>query len=110
MKFQTPGKRNQNIIFHVDGLLQMVPIREIIYIQSKDHKLYITTIPYKSCNAILKELDCEDFVKCNRGTIVNMSYIKKVDTVNRYIYLRGCKDVLDLGSIMIKSFMHQLKK
>ncbi len=116
MKYQTPGKRDQNIIFHVDGLLQMVPIREIIYIQSKEHKLYITTIddyfsiPYKSCNAMLKELDCEDFVKCNRGTIVNMSYIKKVDTVNRYIYLRGCKDVLDLGSIMIKSFMHQFKK
>lgn len=92
MKYQTPGKRDQSIIFHVDGLLQMVPVREIIYIESKEHKLYVTTIddyfsiPYKSCNAMLKELDCEDFVKCNRSTIVNMSYIKKIDTVNRYIF------------------------
>ena len=65
------------------------------------------TIPNKSCKVMLEELDCEDFVKCNRGTIVNMSYIKKVDSVNRYIYLRGSRDVLQIGSVMKKSFMQQ---
>lgn len=116
MKYETPGKKDRNIIFHADGLLQMVPVREIIYVKSKEHKLYIRTIddyfsiPYKSCNAMLKELDSEDFVKCNRSTIVNMSYIKKIDTVNRYIYLRGSADVLDIGSIMMKSFMNRFLK
>lgn len=59
---------------------------------------------------MLKELDSKDFVKCNRSTIVNMSYIKKIDTVNRYIYLRGSKEVLDIGAIMIKSFMNRFLK
>lgn len=113
MKYHTPDKRDQNIIFHVDGLLQMVPVSEIIYIQSREHMLNVTTvddyftIPNKSCKVMLEELDCEDFATCNRGTIVNMSYIKKIDSVNRYIYLRGSKDVLQIGSVMKKSFMRQ---
>ncbi len=111
MRYHTPDKGDRNIIFHVDGLLHMVPVSEIVYIQSREHVLYITTIddyfsiPNKSCKVMLEELDCEDFVKCNRGTIVNMSYIKKVDSVNRYIYLRGSGDILQIGSIMKKSFM-----
>lgn len=36
-----------------------------------------------------------------------MSYVKKVDSVNRYIYLQGSKDVLQIGSVMKKSFMQQ---
>ncbi|MCI8363346.1 MAG: response regulator transcription factor [Eubacterium sp.] len=116
MKYHTPDKRDQNIIFHMDGLLQMIPVREIVYIQSREHVLNITTIddnftiPNKSCKVMLEELDCEDFTKCNRGTIVNLSYIKKVDSVNRYIYLKGSSDVLQIGSIMKKSFMDKLLK
>lgn len=114
IRYQTVNKGKKNIFFHTDGLLEMVALDEIMYIESKDHKLYITTkrehfcIPYKSCKAMLEELDSDDFIKCNRGTIVNLSYIKTVDTVNRIIHLRESTDVLEIGPIMKKSFMSRI--
>lgn len=57
---------------------------------------------------MLEELDNDNFVKCNRGTIVNMSYVKKVDSVNRFIYLKGIQDVLEIGPIMKKAFMDKV--
>lgn len=114
IKYRTVDEKKRNIIFHVDGLLQMVAVDEIIYIESRKHKLYITTVeeclcvPYKSCKSMLEELDNDNFVKCNRGTIVNMSYIKKVDSVNRFIYLKETQDVLEIGPIMKKAFMDKV--
>ena len=114
IKYRTVDEKKRNIIFHVDGLLQMVAVDEIIYIESRKHKLYIKTaeeclyVPYKSCKSMLEELDNDNFVKCNRGTIVNMSYVKKVDSVNRFIYLKGIQDVLEIGPIMKKAFMDKV--
>ena len=114
IKYRTVDEKQRNIIFHVDGLLQMVAVDEIIYIESRKHKLYIKTaeeclcVPYKSCKSMLEELDNDNFVKCNRGTIVNMSYVKKVDSVNRFIYLKGIQDVLEIGPIMKKAFMDKV--
>ena len=65
-------------------------------------------MPYKSCKAMLEELDSDDFIKCNRGTIVNLSYIKTVDTVNRMIHLRESDRVLEIGPVMKKSFMSRI--
>lgn len=113
LQYHTENSQKRNIIFHVAGLLEVVPIREIIYIESKGRRLYVTTvndnfcIPYKSCRALLEELDCDDFARCNRGTIVNMSYIRTVDAVNRYIYLKGNEHVLQIGLNIKKSFMEK---
>lgn len=114
IKYHTVNTKKKNIYFHVDGLLEMVALDEIMYIESKDHKLHITTkrecfcVPYKSCKAMLEELDSDDFIKCNRGTIVNLSYIKTVDTVNRMIHLRESDRVLEIGPVMKKSFMSRI--
>lgn len=114
IKYHTVNTRKRNIYFHVDGLLEMVALDEIMYIESKDHKLHITTkrehfcVPYKSCKAMLEELDSDDFIKCSRGTIVNLSYIKTVDTVNRMIHLKESERVLEIGPIMKKSFMNKI--
>lgn len=63
------------------------------------------TVPYKTCKALLKELDSEDFLMCSRGTIVNRKFVKKIDAVSRYIYLKGRSEVLELGIILKSDFL-----
>lgn len=111
--YQTENADDRKYIFHVDGLLQSVYIKDICYIESKNHRLQVVLqderfyIPYKSCKRIERELDSPDFVRCNRGTIVNVKHIYKVDFVNRYIYFDKIKDCLEIGPDIKKEFLQQ---
>lgn len=114
IRYHTEDKKNRVVIFRADGMLDMVIVQEIIFIESVEHKLCITTVsgkinvPYKTCNKILDELGCDDFVQCRRGVIVNLSYIEKVDPVNRFIYLRESKEVIEIGPILKKLFIKKV--
>ena len=116
MQYETRNDENRKYIFHVDGLLQSVEIQKILYITSKGHRLQVVTkddcffIPYKSCKTMLQELDSPAFARCNRGTIVNMNLIDKVDSVNRFIYMRDAKETIEIGTGMKKAFMEQFCK
>ena len=59
---------------------------------------------------MLQELDSPAFARCNRGTIVNMNLIDKVDSVNRFIYMRDAKETIEIGTGMKKAFMEQFCK
>ena len=63
---------------------------------------------YKSCKQLLELLDSDNFVQCNRNTIVNRQYIKIIDSTNRYIILKGSSIVLEIGIIMKKGFLQKL--
>lgn len=111
MRYHTTEIGERSYVFHTEGLVSAVPLDDIIYIESQKNNLHMHTtkddiiITYKSCKKILEELDSDNFVKCNRATIVNMQYIERIDSPGRYIYLKGCEDVLEIGSILKKSFM-----
>lgn len=113
MFYQTENAEDRKYIFHVDGLLHSVKIKDIYYIESRNHRLHVVLeeeqfyIPYKSCKAIMQELDTPDFIRCNRGTIVNVKHIQKVDSVNRFIYFAGMEDRLEIGPVMKKEFLEQ---
>ncbi len=115
MFYQTENADDRKYIFHVDGLLHSVKIKEICYIESRNHKLHVVLegeefyIPYKSCKAILCELDSPDFIRCSRGTIVNVKQICKVDSVNRFIYFQEIEDHLEIGPVMKKEFMEKFR-
>lgn len=115
MRYHTDDNRDKTYIFHAEGLLGCILVDDIIYIESRKHKLYIYTIrdeiilPYKTCRKILEEIDSDDFEMCNRGTIVNMKYIERIDSVSRYIYLRNSERVLEIGSILKKKFIEKFK-
>lgn len=115
MHYHTEDRRDKTYIFHAQGLLGSVLVDDIIYIESQNHKLYIYTIrdeivlPYKTCRKMLEEIDSEGFEMCNRGTIVNMKYIERIDSANRYVYLRHSEKVLEIGSVLKKSFIEKYK-
>lgn len=116
MRYHTEEGKEKSFIFHTNGLLQSVPLHEIMYIESKDHKLYVHTtrevfkIPYRSCKKVWEEIDSEEFQRCSRGTIVNMRYIEKIDEPGRYIYLTTSGTVIEIGSTIKKSFLDHFKK
>lgn len=116
IRYCTKRQKDSPLLFRTDGVLEMATVGEIVYIESVEHKLIIHTteekfeIPYKTCNRVLTELDCDDFTLCRRGTIVNLEYIRKVDPVNRYIYLADKMGVLEIGPILKKNFMKTIKQ
>lgn len=91
MFFDTEPEKDKHLYFRKDGILFSVKESEVVYIESKTHKLYIhstretISIPYKTCKGMTEILDSSKFVKCSRSTIVNKEYIKTIDVVNRYI-------------------------
>lgn len=113
MRYHTNETEERSYFFHTEGLLGSVLVNDIIFIESRNHKLYMRTtkeeviIPYKSCNKMLEELDSDDFEKCSRSTIVNMRYIERIDSPGRYIYLKGIKEALEIGPVMKKHFLER---
>ena len=115
IQYQTKDSKDRSIFFRVDGILEAVTVEEIIFAFSRWQHLNVVTrtekliIPYKSCSSLQADLDSESFIRCNRSTIVNLEYIKCVDSVNRYIFLKENETVLEIGPIIKKSFMKKLK-
>lgn len=104
----------QNVYYKSDGILYKMRKDEIVYIEiSRKGRRFHTVsgdcfLPYKSAKEILSELGSAQFIRCNRYTIVNKDYINLVDTVNRYISLRNCDELLEIGTTYKKSVMRDM--
>lgn len=80
--------------FRKDGVLYPISCCEVIYAQSTNHKICFHlangtefTAYYRTCRQILEEAEYDEFIQCNRGTIVNRKYISNVDVTNGLITL-----------------------
>ena len=113
--FEKVQEKDRSLMFRTEGMLEMIAVSEIVYVESVNHRLEIVTtsgrieIPYKTCNSLLKELDSDNFVLCKRGVIVNLEFVKKVDTVNRYILLADDFGSLEIGPILKNDFIKKMK-
>lgn len=93
----------------------MLEKENIIYIESANRKTTVYTkddefqVAYKSCAQLLKELDSENFIQCNRNVVVNKKYIATLDYANRYIGLRGVNRNLDIGITLKKKFKQEME-
>lgn len=75
---------------------------EIIYIEAKNKKVFIITINESialSTYTLKQLLDklTTDFIRCHKGYIINLNYIKKIDKVNNDIYLHGIELPIPVG-------------
>lgn len=105
------SKKEEHIYFRRDGILYKRQISEIVYIENSrsGQTVYCTSgelpLAYKSTKTILKELNSDRFVQCNRFTIVNHDYIDQIDIVNRYIQLKDIERKIELGNAYKKNFL-----
>lgn len=116
LTFEQPKEENKNIYFKKDGIFFAKKMQDIVYIKSSAGKMFIKTIKdeleisYKSNSQIIKELDSEDFIKCNRSVIVNKAYIDSIDSTNRYIQLKNGYGTLEIGAVLKKDFLREIFK
>ncbi len=96
--YKTQPEKSRTIHFKKDGILVPIVENDIVYMKSVVRMLYVymeydeTSIPYMTCDQIMKELDERMFIQCNRNTIVNRKYIGYIDKVNRYLEIKNCVD------------------
>ena len=107
---------NRQIYFRKGGTLEAVFINDIIMAQGKERDIILETtkgrqkILYRSCRALLEELDSPQFMFCSRSIIVNQNYIERVDAVNGYLYLRGIEYAVPMGKQKKYDFLREIKR
>ena len=74
-----------------------IPYKDIVYINSEDHYVYIHTrrneyYTRRKLTEFEQELIGYDFVRCHRSYIVNLKYVKKIDLAfDQLILINGIK-------------------
>ncbi len=110
----TYSSASDRVYYRRDGMLLRLQKEDIVYIENGRSGRVIHTmaderyLPYKPVKDILKELDSEDFVQCNRFTIVNRNHVETIDSVNRYITFKSRTDQVELGLTFKKSFLRRV--
>ena len=80
----------------------LIKQEEIIYIESKNRKLFIKTIKDDidvstyTLKQILIELE-DEFIRCHRGFIINTNYIEKINKTEDTIHLKETADIIPIG-------------
>ncbi len=117
LRFPGSNLSGTELFFRKDGLIINIKSSEILYIESINHQQYFhltnertEVIPYKTCRQILDEIGNGNFIQCSRNTIINRCYVESIDLVNRYIKLKGVKELVNIGityrNKMEKEFCH----
>ena len=100
-----------NIFFRREGILYKKEVSDIIYIENTraGQTVYCVNgnlkLPYKPIKKIMEELGSNKFKQCSRFHIVNEEHIDEIDTVNRYVKLRGVNELVELGNTYKKRFL-----
>lgn len=99
-------EKKENAYFRKEGVLYSVKIKDIVRIDISRSGIEIFTVRdvlhlgYQTVSDILRELASDDFIQCNRRTIINLNHIEFVDYINRYIKLRNIDEFIEIGATM----------
>lgn len=93
---QMPQRTDDDLCIHLrdEHTILAQKINEIIYLYYKDRKLVLKSVNgvsrfyYKSIAEVKRQLFSNDFVQCNRNTLLNRNYIWKVDNSNNKVILK----------------------
>lgn len=104
MNYSTEKNKEVTMCFRKDGILFPIKVKEIVYIESRNHTIYIhkengeeIKFPYMTCKQLLEETDTDDLMQCSRNTIVNKDYIYNIDLINRFITMKKNFNKVEIG-------------
>lgn len=113
LRFPQEKHDNSNVYLRKDGIVYSIKTEEIISIEITRRNIVIHTVKedvvmaYKTVKQLMNELGTDNFVQCNRGCIINKNYVEYVDSVNRYIKLRGVKEYVEIGRTMKEKVVNE---
>ncbi len=109
-------KMPERIYFRNSGISYPIDVPEIRYAVHQNRMLSVYTgdecieVPNLSLKKFLEQIRECVFLTPLKGTAVNIAYIESVDYVNQFIYLKGIKEPICMGSIMKKKFRSEYEK
>lgn len=113
LKYESPKKEKEYVYFKKSGILYSVVVKDITHIEINRKKTKIYTVGdclelgYHTVSDILDKLSSDNFVICNRGTIINRKYIEFVDYTSRYVKLFNVSESFEIGPSMKKHFVER---
>ncbi len=117
LHYRTERNEDSTLIFRKNGIVYPIKIRDIVYIESADHMMYVhlcdkntISIPYKTYSKILYEADADCLFQCSRSIVVNKNYVLGIDLPNRYIVLSNDLGKVDIGSTYRKKVMQEFAR
>lgn len=113
--FRIPSTEEKVLYFRKDGILYPVNCKEVVFAESTNHKMCFhfanetkLTIYYKTCKQLIEEAAISDFVQCNKGTIINKSYVLNVDITNNIITMKD-HTLINIGQAYKKMIIEAFK-
>ena len=110
LRFPGKTRENKTLYFQQDGIIFVIDSKDIVYVESCNHLLYIYTnkgdkleVPYYTLKKFYEQIDHEDFLQCRRNTVVNRKYIDCIDSTNRFIRLKGKLGEVEIGMVYRKN-------
>lgn len=97
-------KEDQSICIKENRQWYKVPLRDILYVENSANyvrvytqsRVYSTRMAFHQMEEMLRPYEC--FVQCNRGTVVNLSCIRKMDGQTAVLQ---CKDGTQAGCLPV---------
>ena len=117
LRYRMPEKGKKYLFFRDGCVIHSFCTSEVVYIEHRRRKTYVHTtegivpVPYQTCEEMLKQLMHYGFVICSRGTLVNLEFIRSVDSLNQYLILKEDYGTLVTGrnySRKIKDILQQM--
>lgn len=105
LNYTTAREKETTLSFRKDGVLYPVRLKEVVYMESINHVMYVhmadgsvLEVPYKTCKCVLREEDTSgSLVQCGRGVLVNREYVHGIDTANKYLMLKDGHGMVNIG-------------
>lgn len=116
LRYESQETKKRYIQFRYGCVVHIVRISEIIYVEHKRRKMYVHTkdevikIPYQTCKETVRQLEGCRFEICARGKIVNLNYVRSLDTFQKRIILKAGYGDLEVGRGYLKKIRDTLQE
>ena len=114
LSYATVREKEATLFFRKDGIIYPIKVREILYVESLNHKVYVHlkdepvfVVAYKTCKELLEEADTDCLLQCSRSTIVNTNYVANIDPVRRYITMKRGGEKVEIGITYKKKVLRE---
>lgn len=112
LNFSTGKPEDATLYFRMDNVLYPVKVRDIVYMESRNHVFTVhlkqgknMEVPYKSARELLEEADTDLLLQCSRSTIVNKDCVENIDLTNRCITMKEGGAKIRIGSTYKKKLL-----
>lgn len=111
LKIPVQRSNNEFLYLKKEGIIYSFDLTKVKYITVSRRGMEIHSVdevmhmPYASIDGIIKELGNDDFIQCNRNTVVNKRYIDTIDMTNKILRLKDEDEFISIGKMMKKELL-----